>query len=139
MLDGQNWMIRVWNDLISGPSGPLGLRFIMQPIMATILAVRDGLKDARHDRSPYFWTILSDPARRWSRVREGLAAVSKVIALAIILDAVYQLIVLGRFYLGEALIVAFVLAFVPYLLIRGPVERIARRWNRRGHPSDHGR
>jgi hypothetical protein len=72
-------------------------------------------------------------------VREGLAAVSKVIVLAIVLDAVYQLIVLGRFYLGEALIVAFVLAFVPYLLIRGPVERIARRWNRRGHPSDHGR
>jgi hypothetical protein len=32
------------------------------------------------------------------------------------------------FYPGEALIVALLLAFVPYLLIRGPAERIARRW-----------
>ena len=31
------------------------------------------------------------------------------------------------FYPGEALIVALLLAFVPYLLIRGPAARIARR------------
>jgi hypothetical protein len=30
--------------------------------------------------------------------------------------------------IGEALLVAFLLAFVPYLLIRGPANRIARRF-----------
>jgi hypothetical protein len=34
-------------------------------------------------------------------------------------------------YPGEALIVAIVLAFIPYLLIRGPAARLARWWYRR--------
>ena len=34
-------------------------RFILQPIMATIAALYDGIKDARTGRSPYLWTILS--------------------------------------------------------------------------------
>ena len=44
------------------------------------------------------------------------------------MDAIYQLKVFGTFYPGEAVIIALVLAFVPYLLIRGPVARIARLW-----------
>jgi hypothetical protein len=40
--------------------------------------------------------------------------------------------VLRWFYLGEALVIGFVVAVLPYLLIRGPAARIARRWNRRG-------
>jgi len=42
------------------------------------------------------------------------------------MDVIYQYLVFRWFYPGEAVIVAFVLAFVPYLLIRGPVNRIAR-------------
>ena len=51
----------------------------------------------------------------------------KVFIMAVLIDAVYQYIELSWFYPGEALIVAFILAFIPYLLIRGPVNRIARR------------
>jgi hypothetical protein len=36
--------------------------------------------------------------------------------------------VLKRFYPAEAVIVALLFAFVPYVIIRGPVARIARRW-----------
>jgi hypothetical protein len=39
---------------------------------------------------------------------------------------VYQIIVFRRFYPVEAIVVAAILAIVPYLLIRGPVTRIAR-------------
>ena len=44
------------------------------------------------------------------------------------MDTIYQLKVLGTFYPGEAVIIALALAFVPYLLLRGPVVRIARHW-----------
>ncbi len=37
-------------------------------------------------------------------------------------------IVLRFFYLGEAIIVAIVLAIVPYVILRGIVRRIARKW-----------
>ena len=50
---------------------------------------------------------------------------------AIIMDAIYQWIVQKWIYPGELIIVAIVLALVPYLLIRGPVNRIARRFMRR--------
>jgi hypothetical protein len=36
--------------------------------------------------------------------------------------------VLKTFYPGEAVIVAVALAFFPYLLLRGPIDRIARWW-----------
>jgi hypothetical protein len=60
-------------------------------------------------------------------LREGLNATARIILLGIVMDAMYQIIVLRRFYPGEAVIIALVLAFVPYLLIRGPAARIARR------------
>ena len=132
MSEIQEILTRFWDQLIAQPSGPLAFRFILQPLMATILAIRDGSKDVRAGRSLYTWTILTDPAHRSSYLREGLKRVSRVIVFALVMDAIYQFMVLGRFYLGEALVTAFVLAVLPYVLIRGPVARIARRWNRRG-------
>jgi len=118
---------RLWADLVDRPGGPMAFRFILQPTMAAIAAIREGLKDAKTGRSPYFWTVLSDPEKRIERLREGLNATAQIILLGLIMDVVYQYIVLKTFYPGEALIVALVLAFVPYMLIRGPVARIARR------------
>jgi hypothetical protein len=44
-----------------------------------------------------------------------------------VIDVVYQIIAHRWVYPGEAVLVAVILAIVPYLLIRGPVNRIARR------------
>jgi len=46
--------------------------------------------------------------------------------VAVLMDLVYEWIVGRWFYPLETLIVAVVLAIVPYLVIRGPVNRIAR-------------
>ena len=127
MSEIQEILTRFWDQLIAQPSGPLAFRFILQPAMATFLAVRDGLKDARAGRPPYFAAILSDPSQRAAYIREGLKRVSRVIAIGFVMDAIYQVMVLRRFYLGEALVTVFVFAVLPYLLIRGPVDRIARR------------
>ena len=116
-------LTRIWEDLVARPDGPLSFRFILQPVMAALLAVRDGIKDARTGRSPYFWTVLSDVHKRNARLREGMAATARIILLGLAIDAVYQIKVLGTFYPFEALTVALVLAFLPYLLLRGPVER----------------
>lgn len=121
---------RFWDDLLNRPGGPMTFRFILQPIMAAFAALHDGMKDATSGRSPYLWTILVDPKERGGRLREGLIATARVILLGLCMDVIYQLVVLKIFYPGEAVIVALVLAFVPYLLLRGPVARIARR--RRG-------
>jgi hypothetical protein len=122
---------RIWEDLVSRPGGTLALRFVLQPTMSAILAVRDGIKDSRTGRSPYFWTTFADPAKSRERLHEGIAATGKIILLAMLLDAIYQYIELRTFYPAEALITAILLAFIPYFLIRGPVGRVARLWRAR--------
>jgi hypothetical protein len=121
---------RIWNNLLDRPAGPLTLRFLLQPMMSTIFGVRDGIRDAKLERTPYFWTILTDPAKRRARLREGMISTGKIIILAIILDLIYQIIELKTFYPAEALIVAVILAFIPYVIIRGLVGRI-ERWRQR--------
>jgi hypothetical protein len=120
-------LTRVWGNLIGRVHGPLTFRLILQPIVAAILATRAGLKDAREGRPIYFWAFFTHPDQRRQLLRDGWKSVGRVFILAIVIDAVYQLIVFRWLYPGEASVVAFVLAIVPYLLVRGPVNRIARR------------
>ena len=96
-------------------------------MMATIFAVRDGLKDGRQGRPAYFWALFTATGSRKDLIHDGWRSVSKVFILACVLDVVYQIIVHRWVYPGEVLLVAVILAVVPYLLIRGPVNRISRR------------
>ena len=133
MLDViQDIVVRQWNDLLARPSGPLSFRFLLQPVMAAFLAVRAGLRDARLGREPYFKLILTDAASRGQRIRRGLAATSHIAIFGLVMDAIYQVVALKTFYPVEALIVVFVLAIVPYFLIRGPADRVGRWWHERG-------
>jgi hypothetical protein len=127
MPELQGLLSRLWSDLVARPGGPLEFRFLLQPLVAALLAVRDGVIDARTGRSPYLWTIAHDPAHRRERFGEGLRATLRVVLLGVAIDAFYQFKVHGTVYPGEALGIALLLGFVPYLLIRGPTDRITRR------------
>jgi hypothetical protein len=121
---------RIAENLVGRLHGPLTFRLLLQPIMATLYALRDGWKDARAGKPPYFWALFTDPAHRRAMVRDGWKSVGKVFILAVLIDAVYQVIALRFFYPFEALVVAIALALVPYILIRGPLNRILHRWAR---------
>ena len=43
------------------------------------------------------------------------------------MDVVYQAVFLGEFF-REAAVIAVLLAFVPYALLRGPMGRVTRHW-----------
>jgi hypothetical protein len=118
---------RVGTQLLARVSGPMKFRLVLQPCMAAFFAIRSGLADARTGRSPYFWTMVTDPNERMELIKDGWKSVSKVFILAIVLDVIYQIIELHFVYVGEAILVAFILAIVPYLILRGLVTRIARR------------
>jgi hypothetical protein len=53
-----------------------------------------------------------------------LNATARIIALGLVMDVIYQAIVFKTFYPDQALVVALVLAFVPYVIIRGVTRRI---------------
>ena len=125
---------RIWENLGGRIGGPLSFRLILQPLVAIVLALRAGRQDARAGRPPYFWTILTDAADRRDLLREGWKAVAKVFVLAMVIDAVYQVMVFRWVYPFEMLLVAFLLACVPYLLVRGPANRLIAGERRRVHP-----
>lgn len=104
----------------------MALRFYLQPLMASLFAVRDGLKDARAGKPAYFWALLTEPKHRRERLQEGWKSVGKIFFAALALDLVYQVLVLRGFRPVETVLVATALAIVPYVLFRGPVNRLAR-------------
>jgi hypothetical protein len=123
--------LRFAGNMVDRVSGPMKFRLLLQPTMAALLAIRSGLKDARAGKPPYFWTIATDRTARAELLRDGWKSVGKVFVLALALDVVYQIVELRFVYPGEAVIVAFLLAIVPYLVLRGLVTRLMSRRDRR--------
>ena len=118
---------RIAADLLDRVSGPMKFRLVLQPIMASIFAIKAGLHDARTGQPPYFWSLFTDPGHRADMLKDGWKSVGKVFVLALVLDVVYQIIVMRFVYPGEALITAVLLAIVPYLALRGLVTRFMRK------------
>ena len=122
---------RLWSDILARPGGPMTFRFILQPAMAIIAALRDGFHDARLGRRPYVWALIHgvrDSQGRSGRLWEGIVSTARILILGVVMDIIYQWKVLGTFYPAQAAVIAILLAFVPYLLLRGPFERIAHFW-----------
>jgi len=120
-------LMRFVENLNDRVTGPMKFRLLLQPAMAAFFAIRAGLDDARTGKPPYFWSLVTDPAHRIDMLKDGWKGVGKVFLLALLLDVIYQAMVLKFVYPGEAIYVAFVLAILPYLILRGLVTRIARK------------
>ena len=122
---------RLWRDILDRPGGPMTFRFILQPGMAIIAAARDGIRDARLGRRPYIWALIHgvrDAEGRSGRLWEGILSTARIIILGVVMDIIYQWEELDTFYPVQAAVIAILLAFVPYLLLRGPFRRLARHW-----------
>lgn len=122
---------RFWENLMSRSSGPMHFRLLIQPIVAGSLAIRAGIKDAQATRPAFLWAVITNPACRPELLQQGKRDVGRVFALAVILDATYQLIAQRGVFLLELVTVGTVLAIIPYVLIRGPVNRVASELRQR--------
>lgn len=125
-------MDEIWHrfveNLFGRLDGPLHFRFILQPTMATLFAIMSGIKDAKTGKEAFFWKFICHREYRREMIRDGWQHVSKLFILAVVLDLIYQWKVYDRFYPVEALTVAFILAIAPYFILRGPVNRMARKF-----------
>ncbi len=106
-------------------SGPMKFRIVLQPIMASYFAIRSGLRDAKSGADPYFWSFLIGRGHRFELIKDGWESVGRVVMLSAVLDLVYQYFVESSIHLRAALMVAIVLAVLPYVIVRGVATRIA--------------
>ena len=126
-------------DAVRRATGPLKFRFILQPSVAILLAIRSGLKDSRLGRPAFFWEFCVHSANRRQLLRSCWKSIGRLFILAFALDCIYQMIATHRIHFYGALIVAFVLAVIPYVIVRGPVNRIATALRRPPGPRAGGK
>src|SRR5262245_8284814 len=130
-----DWLTRFISELVGLTHGPLSFRFILQPIMGLVYATIDGCADARAGRSPYFWTMFTHLEDRRRLLTEGWHRVARVITLGVLMEGLYQLYVLRSIHPLQMVVVVLGLAFLPYVVLRGPINRIAAWWMAKRQPS----
>ena len=113
-------------DIPKRLAGPGRFRFILQPSVAIFLGIRSGLADARAGRPPYLYGILLDTAMRRGLLRSGFESVVNLLLMGVLLDSVFQWVILGASYPGAALVVGPVLIAAPYSIARALSNRVAR-------------
>ena len=113
-------------NFITRLDGPMHFRFFMQPLVAMVLAIRDGSRDAREGRRPWAWKLVHVPEQRRYLLADGWKGIGRIFLLAVALDVIYQLVEWRTLRLGGALLTAILLAVIPYVLLRGPVNRLLR-------------
>jgi hypothetical protein len=108
-------------------SGPGRLRFLVQPLLAIALGIRDGRRDAAAGRPPYVSGVLFVHATRKEELMTGFQALAKPLALAVMLDAIVQYIIFRSVWLWHALLAGAILIALPYATARGLANRYVHR------------
>jgi len=81
---------RLWRNITARPGGPMTFRLMLQPAIAAIAALRDGIGDARLGRLPYAATIIRDSRERGSLLWEGIVSTARILILGVVMDVAYQ-------------------------------------------------
>jgi len=121
-------------DLPKRLTGPGRFRFVLQPAAAIFLGIRAGIADARASRPPYILGLVRGSGQRLSLVKEAVAQLSTLTAVAILLDAISQFLILRAIFPGAALVVGPVLIALPYSLSRALSNRWAVLRSRAANP-----
>lgn len=120
----------IWTDIVEGLGlrlgGPFRFRFIIQPLVAIALGVRNGLQDAHDGKPPYAFGILFDREHRRDLLKSGKDIIKPVV-VGIIIDAAFQYVVLERIRVAPAIVVGTLVLGIPYALARGITNRIVTK------------
>jgi hypothetical protein len=118
----------VIDRLVARLTGAMSFRFIMQPVFAIALGIRDGLMDARTDTAPFVVDLLFGPATRRALLAGAIRRIAMPIVIGVVLDAVAQHFIFGHVKAVGALIVGATIIGIPYSLARGITNRLVVRF-----------
>jgi hypothetical protein len=119
---------RGWENFLARPQGPLNFRFILQPTIAALLALRAGINDARNGRPAYLWAAFTKPEYRTQLFHGGWRTFALRFSFPQFSMRSISSLLIGSSTLWNCSSPATLLALVPYLILRGPVNRIAGRF-----------
>lgn len=106
-------------------AGPGRFRFLLQPLIAASLGIRSGRDDARAGRPPFLSALLFRSEQRRELMASALQSIGNLVMMGILLDSLFQWVLLGASYPGAALVVGPVLIAFPYASARTIANRAA--------------
>jgi hypothetical protein len=113
-------------DIPRRVAGPGWFRFILQPLVAVILGIRNGIADAGCGRPPYLFGVFFNRGLRRELLASAFTTVANLLLMGILLDSVFQYVILGASYPGAALVVGPTLVVAPYAVARALANRFTR-------------
>lgn len=117
----------IWHELTTAGR----FRLILQPTLAIVLGVRIGMADARAGTPPFLARLIRASHERWSLVRESIVHAAKPLALALLMDCIFQYLTLGRVRVLAAVVVGILLVWFPFSATRGLANRVWTQHRRR--------
>ncbi len=105
-------------------TGPMGFRFIFQPLTAVILGIRDGISDAKAGRPPFLAGLIFKANSRKHLFNSACKALFIPVIFGSIFDAIAQWFLFGRVCLVPAILVGIFIMAIPYSFARGLTNRI---------------
>ena len=127
-------LLPVLERFLARLTGPMHLRFIVQPIMAAILGIRAGLHDARQATPPFIWSLCTRPSGWKQQLKQAREHLVIPLVAAIVLDGIVQYLLFQRIRVLGAVVLGTILMGLPYSLARGFTNRIVsvrRHWRTR--------
>ena len=114
------------HDIPKRLTGPGRFRFVLQPLVAIVLGILGGLADVRAGRPPYLHALILHRDQRRELAKSGVETVLNLLLMGILLDAIFQWVILGTSHPGAAIVVGPVLTVAPYGVARSLTNRLAR-------------
>jgi hypothetical protein len=120
------------NEIVERITGPLRFRFIVQPVIAVLLGMRDGRLDAKAGSPPYVLDLLIHPEHRGGLFSSAGGTLLTPVIVGTVLDAIAQYLIFESIRPLQAVVTGTVVMALPYAVSRGVVNRFITRKKRRG-------
>jgi di/tricarboxylate transporter len=120
--------VGVWDGMVRElTSGQGQFRLLLLPAVALVLGVRVGIADARQGYPPFARRLREGNEPREQLLKDAVKRALNPLALAFVLDVILQRLTLGYVRPLVAIVVAAVLVWIPFVIVRGVVNRFWRR------------
>ena len=104
--------------------GKFQIRLILQPLIAIILGLRFGVRDAKAGKRPFFHALAHGEGGRGALLKHAARDVITPLIVAVIIDSVLQQLINHRIRPFASVIVGGILVFLPFLIVRALANRV---------------
>ena len=117
-----------WEGIVGElTSGKGQFRLLLLPAVALILGVRAGIADAREGILPFGRRLRESNEPRAQLLKDAVKRALNPLALAFVLDVILQRLTLGYVRPLVAIVIAAVVVWIPFVIVRGMTNRFWRR------------